>query len=227
MKLAIVIPTYQRKDNTTPDYLKRALLSIKEQTHQDYMVYLIGDCYEDDAEFKELATSIIDSDKMTYINLPNAVEREKYPIGDKRLWTSGGANACNFGVDLAISDGYTYICHLDHDDWWGPDHLALINEKTNENHVIIATMGEHFNGIALPKNGTNPFYPKSSNLIHSTTCINFKETELKYRDVYAEEGRVYASDADLWDRLSSYMVKNNKSGYLVEKITCFHEKERH
>ena len=227
MRLAIVIATYQRKDNTTPEYLKRALLSIKEQTHQDYMVYLIGDCYEDDGEFNDLATSIIDSDKIKHINLPNAVEREKYPIGDKRLWTSGGVNACNFGVNLAINDGHDYICHLDHDDWWGPDHLSLIDSKTNEGHAIISTMGEHFNGTALPKNSGNPFYPKSSNLIHSTTCVNFKEIPLRYRDVYAEEERIYASDADLWDRLSSYMIENNKSGYLIEKITCFHEKERH
>jgi len=227
MKLAIVIPTYQRKDNTTPKYLKRALLSIKEQTNQDYMVYLIGDHYEDDAEFNDLATSIIDSDKIKYVNLPNAVEREKYAIGDKKLWASGGVNASNIGIELAIKDGYEFICHLDHDDWWGSDHLELINKKTDEGYVIITTMGEHFNDNALPKNSTNPYYPKSSNLLHSTTCVNFKEIPLRYRDVYAEDGRVYASDADLWDRLSPYMIENNKLGYLIEKITCFHEKERH
>lgn len=227
MRFAVIIPTYQRKDNTTPYYLKRALLSIKEQVHQDYMVYLIGDCYEDDNEFKDLATSIISSDKIIHINLPNAVERDKYPVGDKRLWTSGGVNATNTGIELAIKDGYEFICHLDHDDWWGPDHLSLLNQKVDENYLVMATMGEHFNGTPLPKNSGNPFYPKSSNLIHSTTCINFKEIPLRYRDVYAEEGRIYAADADLWDRLSQYMIDNNKPGFLIEKITCFHEKERH
>jgi glycosyltransferase involved in cell wall biosynthesis len=226
MELAIVIPTYQRKDNTTPEYLKRALLSIKEQTHQDYMVYLIGDNYENDAEFKELATSIIDSDKIKYVNLSNAVEREKYPIGDKKLWASGGVNASNIGIELAIKDGYEFICHLDHDDWWTPDHLSFLNDKTGENYLVIATMGKHFKGMILPKNSGNPFYPKSSNLIRSTTCINFRKTPLRYRDVYAEDGVVYPADADLWNRLSDYMVKNNKTGYLVNEVTCYHEKER-
>ena len=225
-ELAIVIATYRRADNTTPYYLTKALTSIKNQTYQNYKVFLIGDHYDDNDEFFKLATSIINLDKMVFVNLPNAVEREKYPFGDERLWSSGGVNATNYGIKLALDQKYDYICKLDHDDWWTPDHLDLIKDKLNENFTIIATKAEHFTKVILPVNDKNPFYPKSSDLIHSSVCINFKEILLRYRDVYAEEGKPYAADADLWNRLSDYMVKNNKTGYLINKVTCYHEKER-
>jgi hypothetical protein len=104
--------------------------------------------------------------------------------------------------------------------------LDLIKDKLNNNFTIIATKAEHFTKVILPVNDKNPFYPKSSDLIHSSVCINFKEIPLRYRDVYAEEGRPYAGDADLWNRLSDYMMKNNKTGYLINKVTCYHEKEK-
>lgn len=225
-ELAIVIATYRRADNTTPYYLTRALTSIKNQTYQNYKVFLIGDHYDDNDEFFKLATSIIELDKMVFVNLPNAVEREKYPLGDERLWSSGGTNAVNYGIKLALDQKYDYICRLDHDDYWTSDHLDLIKDKLNDNFTIIATKAEHFTKVILPVNDRNPFYPKSSDLIHSSVCINFKEIPLRYRDVYAEEGRPYAGDADLWNRLSDYMVKNNKTGYLINKVTCYHEREK-
>ena len=225
-ELAIVIATYRRIDNTTPYYLTKALTSIKNQTYQNYKVFLIGDHYDDNDEFFKLATSIIDLNKIVFINLPNAVERDKYPIGDERLWSAGGVNATNYGIKLALDQKYDYICRLDHDDWWTPDHLDLIKDKLNENFTIIATKAEHFTKAILPVMDKNPFYPKSSDLIHSSVCVNFKEIPLRYRDVFAEEGTPYAADADLWNRLSDYMVKNNKTGYLINKVTCYHEKER-
>ena len=36
MKLGIVIATYQRLDGSTPVLLKRAIDSVKKQTHQDF-----------------------------------------------------------------------------------------------------------------------------------------------------------------------------------------------
>jgi hypothetical protein len=70
----------------------------KNQIHQDYKVFLIGDRYENEKEFLEIATSIIDKDKIYYENLPEAKERDKYKSGDK-LWCSGGVNARNYGIE--------------------------------------------------------------------------------------------------------------------------------
>ena len=223
-RLAVVITTYRRLDNKTPEYLTRALLSVKNQTYQNYKVFLIGDDYENNDEFIKIGSTIIDSKKITYINLPKAVEREKYQSGEN-LWASGGVNATNYGIDLALNEGYEYICRLDHDDWWEPNHLDLIKDHLSNNFTIIATKSTYSYGGILPTNNNNPYYPENSNLIHSATCINFKEIPLRYRDVFAEEGYPYAADADLWNRLSKYMLENNKVGYLINKITCHHDEE--
>lgn len=52
MKLGIVIATYQKSDDSTPFLLKRAIESIKNQTHQDYLLIIIGDKYENNNEFE-------------------------------------------------------------------------------------------------------------------------------------------------------------------------------
>ena len=44
------------------------------------------------------------------------------------LWSYGGVNAMNYGVTKSLENGYEYICHLDHDDWWLPNHLFEINK---------------------------------------------------------------------------------------------------
>lgn len=224
MTLGIVIPTYKRIDGSTPFYLSRALTSIKNQTYKDYKVFLIGDDYEDDKEFTQLATSIIDGDKIYYENLPVAVERSKYKSG-KILWATGGINANNYGINKCLSEGIIYICHLDHDDYWEPNHLAEIAANVDEGYIIISTKAVHHNGNVIPENVTHPYYPKSSHLAHSSVCINFKKCPLRYRDLYAEENKIYASDADFWNRLNSFMLNNGEKGKLIDKITCHHDRE--
>lgn len=127
MKIAIVIPTYRRNDGSSFKFLTRALESIKNQQHTDYVVYLIGDNYSDNSEFEELST-IIEPTKIKAINLPIAIEREKYPMNSKELHCSGGVNATNIGIEMAITDRLPYICHLDHDDYWSNTHLSAIND---------------------------------------------------------------------------------------------------
>ena len=83
MKLGIVIATYQRFDGSTPTLLKRAIESVKDQTHQDYTLIVIGDKYEDNKEFENICNSAGLKDKIIYENLPYAKEREKYPIGSQ------------------------------------------------------------------------------------------------------------------------------------------------
>ena len=70
MKLGIVIATYQRFDGSTPALLKRAIESVKNQTHQDYTLIVIGDKYEDNNEFENICKDADLKDKIVYENLP-------------------------------------------------------------------------------------------------------------------------------------------------------------
>jgi glycosyltransferase involved in cell wall biosynthesis len=230
MKIGIVIATYQRNDGSTPHLLSRALESIKNQTHQDYIVFLIGDKYEDNNEFIQLATSIIPLEKIYYHNLPTAVERDKYIHMLDKLWCSGGVNAMNYGISLAIKSGYDYICHLDHDDYWHPQHLEMINHtiETTQDAAFVYTCGTYFDTY-LPRvelsNQIIKQLPVPAQTIHSAVCINHKQIPLLYRDVFAEEGHCEPADADMWSRISSYITQNRLSSYLVTALTAFHPTE--
>lgn len=231
MNLAIVINTYQKLDGSTPSVLTRAIESIKNQTYQNYKVFLIGDAYADDTEFTQLAKTIIDTDKIVFENLPFAKERDKYQIGSNQLWCSGGVNARNYGIELAKSMGFEYICHLDHDDYWHPQHLELINhtiEATN-NPPFVYTCGTYYNSYlpAVPlSNEIVEILPVPARVIHSSVCINHSQIPLLYRDVFEETGVCEPADADMWKRISEYIKLNNLKSYLITSLTCYHPTEQ-
>lgn len=230
MKLGILITTYQKLDGSTPDLLKRAIDSIKNQTHQDYTLIVIGDKYEDNSEFESICHSFNLGNKLIFKNLPYAKEREKYPLGSKELWSSGGVNARNYGVNLSLELGLEYICHLDHDDYWHPQHLEVINYtiETTQDASVIHTCSTYFNSHLPAVELTNEIYPTEitpGGLIHSSACINHKLIPLKYRDMFEETGKEHAADADMWARIGEFTKQNNLKTYRITSLTCFHPTE--
>jgi len=217
MKLAIVIPTYWKLDGSTKTHLATALNSIASQTHEDYKVFLIGDKYEKDNELIELST-IIDSDQIYLENLEVAVEREKYDGID--LWRTGGINATNVGVKKAIEEGYNYICHLDHDDLFFPDHLEEISKCIESEHpnFISTRCGKY--PIIETSEKYKKFRPVGGRLFKSSTCMNYLHYNMFFRDVYAETGVPRSADADLWDRIHQFMIKSDEWGIIINKQTC-------
>lgn len=235
MKLAVVTPTYQRRDNTTPYYLSRLISSLKSQTHTDFKYYLIGDKYENNSEFDSFS-NLLDGVDYHMENLPIAKERDKYPLGSRQLWCCGGVNAYNHGIDLALNDGYDWVCHLDHDDYWDSDHLSVINAaiETIKNIALVYTCAEYTHNRHIPSVPLLNEYifqsPVSCNTIHSTVCINHRTIPLKYRDVNEEVGQEIIqndeADADMWNRVSKYLTLNqNLKSVLYSKVTCHHTEE--
>lgn len=235
MKLAIGIPTYRRLDGTTPGYLTRCLESVKHQTHQDYKVFLIGDHYDNPDEFEKIATSIITEDKIYFENREQAPERNKYQIGSKQLWCAGGVSAYNHAIGCALSQGYDYICHLDHDDFWDTNHLSLINQVIEQapQASLIYSCARHFNGSTLPSGApidgiVHEHIPIPANTVHSSVCINHRKIPLLYRDVFAEEGHTLEADMDMWIRVRTYLSNNPYlKSYLIRAVTCYHDIENH
>lgn len=232
MKLGIVINTYQKSDGTTKQYLIRALKSVVSQKYQNYKVFLIGDNYEDDIEFNEIATSIIPAEKIYYENLPYAKERDKYlHVNPKALWSSGGCNARNYGNDIAKLE-VDYVCQLDHDDYYLPNHLSNIAYVINKysDAAFIYTLAKNKSINSFPKEvqadgSIIESLPRSARLIHSSVCINNKKIPLKYRDVFEEDNREYPSDADLWERIRVFCNHNLMKSYLICEVTCVHDSE--
>lgn len=227
MKLAIVIPTYRKIDGSTPKLLTRAIESILNQTHKDFKLIIIGDRYDIPEEFESLRFKY-ESDKIYFENLPVAAERDIYT--DKTIiWNCAGANANNHGIDVAIKMGYEYVCHLDHDDWWYPNHLQEINDAIENLGADFIFTKAVYEKRFLPAINTNKKYllhlPIPSGMVHSSMCMNFKTIPLKHRNVYLETGRIYPGDADMWDRVGDYIKKHGLKSYYINVLTCNHEEE--
>lgn len=231
MKIGISIPTYYRSDGSSKDFLIRALDSIKKQTHQDYIVFLIGDKYDNVHEFKELAT-IIPSGKIIYKNLDRAIEREKYLHKNmEALWCSGGVNARNHAINIA-RNYVEYCCALDDDDYFLENHLSSINEaiEAKDNPVFMHTLSS-FKDIPVFPNIEQAediieIQLEPCKFVHSSTCLNIRKIYLEYRDVFDETGKAVPADADMWERLGIYCKENNLKTYCIRKLTCVHSTEQ-
>jgi glycosyltransferase involved in cell wall biosynthesis len=228
IKFGIVIPTYQRPDGKTPFYLKRALESIKNQTYQNFKIFLIGDKYDNNDEFMSFSEEI-ENNKIYIENLPSAYEREKYSHNKSILWSCGGVVANNHGVKVALDEGIEYICYLDHDDFWEVDHLNNFKIGIEEHkYDFLCSKSKHFNGRHLPAIDGDMFVnflPGPSGLIKSSTCINIKTIPIFMRNVYEEDNKVYPSDADLWSRINKHITNNNLKSAAINKVTCNHLEE--
>lgn len=229
MKIAVVIATYFRSDGRSKNFLTRSLSSIKNQEHQDYKVFLIGDKYEKKEEFISLAESILDKEKIYYENLNYAKERDAYSKEPEKLWCSGGVNAINYGIEKALSEGYEYICHLDHDDYWFPHHLSSmcsLLENNPEEYVFVSSYCNYLGKQRVPYHSApGEYYPVKGDLTHSATCVNFSKIDLRYRDVNAETGKPFPADADLWIRLSEHMRSHNLKGFLLNTMSVVLDKK--
>lgn len=220
MKIGIVTPTYRKLDGSTYNHLKKTLESVKNQIHQDYKMFLIGDNYSDNDELIELS-KIIPSDKIHVENLSLAVERTKYNGRD--LWCCGGRTATITGVTMALDDGYDYICRLDHDDIFLEKHLQLISEcieKTGTNFV--ATKCGNLPDITPTGVYTN-YRPIDSRLYKVSVCLNqryfnmFSREESELKRIY---GSIHPGDADLWNRIKAFMIDKNEYGIFINETTC-------
>lgn len=235
MKFAVTIATYRRRDGKTPFLLKRALDSVFNQTHQDFRVFIVGDDYDDIDELNTIVSEY-PKEKIYLVNLPESHERLKYN-GDnpnpRLMWCNGGRTPMNIGIELALHNGYDWVAHLDHDDFWEKNHLEYINNvvtQYGDECIWVTSKSTWGPDRVLPEvetNGWDVVYhlPKGYNVIHSATAMSMKRIPLRYRDVWEEEGRDVPSDADFWDRLRTFILDNGYTGTYINALTCRHDSE--
>lgn len=224
MKFAITMCTYYRADGNSSSYLKRALDSIANQTYQEYKIFLIGDKYEKNDEFENICKSFPYPEKIFYTNLSEAKERDYFT--DKMLvWKFGGVNAINIAIDKSIEEGFNYICHLDHDDYYSTDHLETIKKAFEDTNCSWLCTHATYRNNVLPKiSSINPYvdyYPQEGNVAHSSTCVNFKDLPIKYQ-TYTKGDPLTCSPSDglMWKDISHISKEKKLKCIFVNKITC-------
>ena len=221
----IVMTTYFRKNGSTLQKITRAINSIKNQTHKNWKLFLIGDNYENKEEF-EIISSLLPKEKITAINLPIAAERENTNFQGHSLWCSAGANASNVGIEQTIKENIIFHCHMDDDDEWLPFHLEILNVgyTSYKEAVFIYTNSLYTDRNRItrtfPPEQVSTFLqynnlpPRPERLIHSTASWRLDKIPFRHRNTF-DQGRIFPGDADIWERINKLCLdKDYKTLYI-------------
>jgi predicted O-methyltransferase YrrM len=146
-RIAVTIPTYRRPDGSTPAHIASLFNMLSKQTYTDFTVYLIGDGYDDHAEFETLANAYTGS----IVKHNSPYHLRSLPLSRTRMWACGGTLAIRTGFRKAVEDGADIILMLDDDDSWSPDHIQRI-VNARQGSCALSTMANHCDGSILPRN---------------------------------------------------------------------------
>tara|TARA_R110000782_G_scaffold155912_1_gene248092 strand:+ start:3239 stop:3982 length:744 start_codon:yes stop_codon:yes gene_type:complete len=227
-KIGIVISTYQRPDGQTPKLLKRTLDCLLNQTYSNWKLFLMGDHYQNNSEFQELS-SYLPKENILPLNLPHAPERLRYPNGGNNLWNSAGAGAINIGIELSVNLGYDYVCHLDHDELWEPNHLEVLAKGIEDTGALMLYTKGLVNNQPMPSIQSEELYIKrralAYNTVCSATCINYRVIPLRRKDPLYFYNEVDPGDAAFLTRVNPLLETSNQDSILINKVTVTHDQE--
>lgn len=99
VKVTIIVPTYRR-----PVMLKRVLTSIKKQTYENFIVYILDNASGDETE--QVASNLTLNDSRFFYHCHKT--------------NIGSINNCSYGLKLVNT---SYFCYLADDDCWLPNFL--------------------------------------------------------------------------------------------------------
>lgn len=118
---SVIMPTYNQCE-----FIKRAILSLFQQTYPDWELIIINDGCSDDTE--NYISGYLSDERVHYI---------------KNKLNQGLGYAINQGLDIAK---YDYIAYLPSDDFYYDNHLQSVMEKFEESDdIAIVISGIKFN----------------------------------------------------------------------------------
>lgn len=235
VKFGIMMITYQRSDGNTPKYIKEAIDSVKSQNYKNWKIYLVGDDYDNNEEFEDIA-SHAPKDKIWHQNMDLPGERLRFEGND--LWHCGSNAGANLALEQMKKDGMQWTTRLDHDDVWTPDHLSNFS-KVIKNWPEVKFMGSVSKVARFMGNGKGQYFrpdkgqnddfttntPKIRDCWHSALCWNIKDINLRYRNVREQmltepvRDEPRGGDKDMVDRLMMTCNDKNYSWMMVPKAS--------
>lgn len=261
IKFGIVMPTHKISDGSaqagrdrymnTPDLLRDSLGSIKNQTYDNYVVYLIGDAYKGDEEIIKVMDEVIPKNKIKYHNLSKPGERNKGFTKEQFRYTAG-CGAMNKGLNMAINDGIDYIVRIDHDDKWTPNHLELL-AKAYTQYPELAYVFTRSRKKVDAMNSSKKYMYQPSEDRHITTiepnnlgfvygdvshsAVSWRPSmigNIKYRDAQQQSKtepkipltKTMPADADMFKRMMDIIKKKGHKYMYIPKLTSFYRNRR-
>ena len=207
MKFSVIIPVYNKVSS-----ILRTLESVFNQTHKDFEIIVVDDGSTD--------------------NLHEILHDVMARIVLIRQENGGVSVARNTGIAASTSD---YICFLDADDTWMPDHLEVLNQalQAYPEAKFLSTMylstfpdGSVRSKMDLFKNHDSPVWvpdyfrvvlDTSSTIIHTDTVCIHREILSTMQFVPGER---IGEDTDLWYRVAAYFPL-----LLIKKETAVYHRE--
>lgn len=218
--LCVTVATYRRPDGSTPSMLEKMWKMLQQQSYKSWKLYLTGDHYDDDVEWKSL--SFFNDHRVKIYNLPEPGERGR--LSNEELWHNAGASAMNNAIDRVLADGHEWIIHLDDDDSWDSDHLHNIFEGIRTGATFVLTWCQHGRRYRpLPTvsniyNITHTVPPKQCDTIHSSIAFNAAKISTRYKRFPG-----HPADAVMWTRIQ---YDEGFFPAFVPVKSCYHLKER-
>jgi glycosyltransferase involved in cell wall biosynthesis len=208
------------------EIVTETIQSVSTQTYPHWRLYLIGDRYEPEEEFRALA-GILPPEKVVAYNLKgHRTEREVF----RHPWhviQVAGNTASNFCLDLMENTGVRYVACLDDDDLWQPDHLESLRKGLIEfpHPALVCTMANFRNEKILPKwermpDGSIKVRTLYNNVVHSSVAWNMRRLPLRYRRRVIEcAWAAEYADADMWQQMEKRCKEAEYPVTVVPKIT--------
>lgn len=231
LKFGICMASYYRHNGNSREYLRRSLNCVLNQTATNWHIYLVGDKYEDNYEFEEMA-QLIPKEKIRYVNLPVAPERDN--LSGRSLWMVGGVNAVNYANKLALEDNCDYLLHLDDDDSWVSTKIQMHNYLcyVMDNPSFLFHYSYYINNIILPQGKIdsiliNNMMPLPGQCIHSTYCAHKSiMKEFQYSGYAPNKNKYIEGDMQFLNYFHK-LIKDKSSTYLfIPFILCSHTIEK-
>lgn len=183
--IAILVPTYQRKNGSSPHILSLMFTMLSKQiipSNTNVTLFIIGDYYENGDEFKELCDngSELLRNKITVVSYNCDIHfRNGYFKYKENNWCMGGINAVVKGLQMIKEGGFDYYFHLDDDDYWYPEYINYVLDCIDEYPESAFTICKsvYHDNYELPKTQiTDLFYNnyqiKKWDSTHSAWAIN-------------------------------------------------------
>lgn len=184
---SVIVPYYKNSA-----IVGRCLDSLARQTETDFEVWLVDDGSEDDID--TIVNRYNDS-RFHVVHKPNG----------------GPASARNCGIDLARHE---YVCFLDSDDEWLPDHLATLkqmieaypeagmyftsNKKMGNSMVLSASRLPDNERECFPIGNLFKVHYENGSIVHTNSvCLSKK---LISRVGLFDTSSAIGEDSDMWFR---------------------------
>ena len=190
MKFSVIIPVYNKSES-----IGEALDSILNQTFKDFEIIVVNDGSTDDFD-----SAISNYQTVKVINQQNG----------------GVSVARNTGINQATGD---YVCFLDADDLWLPNHLQTLNQLIEEypqgkffitSHQVTYPNGKEKFSRELLEDYPDHFVcenffkllnARGDGLIN-TNCTCIQRNILIDNNIFFEPGERIGEDTDMWFRLA-------------------------